>query len=473
MAMKILMGVICFFPIMCVMYGLLYFEGKRKGNILFGVTLWKEAFDKGENNELEKLQKEYKRNLMIVNLINITGFILCCIPTRDSIYMSGFMLLILVMIIIYFIPLARANTKLKRIKNKEIYENMEETHQHVIAVDIKAAAHKEPVFFIRTAAVGMIAGIVPFILECFMGKSSDMRGINLLIIGISSLVGIISYIFIFYVGRLKTEVLSSESSVNIQIARVKNYQWSRAIMVFIWVNAVFTFYIWVRIGNINASLPEIVIVSFIYTVILLTVFFWAHIKVMRVQEKYAAECFDGADEDSCWLWGFIYYNKNDKRFMVKQRVGIGTTINMAKPAGKIFMAIIGIILVVSTVGAGIWMILVDFTPIKLEITDKYIISSQLSEEYKISINTITDVELLDELPDLSKRVGTGMESLCKGSFVEKSGEMRKCQVCVRIKDGPYILLTTVTGVYYLNDEEPENTLKIYEELYCSMKAELK
>ena len=469
MAMKILMGIICFFPMMCVMYGLLYFEGKRKGNILFGVTLWKEAFDKGENSELEKLQKEYKRNLMLVNLIIITGFILCCIPTRDSIYMSGFMLLILVMIIIYFIPLAKANTKLKRIKNKEIYANREETHQHVIAVDIKAAAYKEPVFFIRTAAVGMIAGIVPFVLECFMGKSSDMRGINLLIIGISSLVGIISYILIFYVGRLRTEVLSSDSSVNIQMARVKNYQWSKAFTVFIWVNAVFTFYIWIRMKNINTSGLEIVIASFIYTVILLAVFFLAQIKVMKVQEKYTAECFDGADEDSCWLWGFIYYNKNDKRFMVKQRVGIGTTINMARPAGKIVMVIIGIILVVSTVGAGIWMILVDFTPIKLEITDKYIISSQLSEEYKISINTITDVELLEELPDLSKRVGTGMDSLYKGIFVEKDGEMKKCQVCVRIKDGPYIRFTTETGVYYLNDEESENTLKIYEELLLQQK----
>lgn len=93
MAMKILMGVICFLPIMCVMYGVLYFEGKRKGKILFGVTLWKEDFDEEGNNRLEGLKKKYNRNLMLANLIVIAGYILCCIPKRSSIYMSGFMLL--------------------------------------------------------------------------------------------------------------------------------------------------------------------------------------------------------------------------------------------------------------------------------------------------------------------------------------------------------------------------------------------
>ena len=82
--------------------------------------------------------------------------------------------------------------------------------------------------------------------------------------------------------------------------------------------------------------------------------------------------------------------------MVSKRTGIGTTINMAKPAGKITMAIIGIILIVSTVGASIWMLLIDYTPIKLELTDKYIISGQLSEEYKISLNAVTKVELLED-----------------------------------------------------------------------------
>lgn len=462
MAIKILMGLICFLPVMLIMYGVLYFEGKRKGNILFGVTLWKDNFSEAENVELEKLKKAYKRNLMFVNLIIIAGFILCCIPERSSIYMSCFMLLILIMIVIYFVPFVNANKKLTEIKSREIYLNGENTVHDVRAVDIKAAAGKEPVLFVKTATVGMIAGIVPFILECFIGKSSDMKGVNLMIIGIFSLVGIMFYMLMFYFSGMKTEVLSSDSSVNIQIARVKHYQWSRASAVFIWINTVYAFYIWIRMGDITTGWLEVLIVSFLYAVILMIVMLLAQIKVMRVQNKYAAESFEGADDDRYWLWGLIYYNKNDKRLMVNKRVGIGTTINMAKPAGKIAMVLVGIILIVSTVGACIWMLLIDYTPVSLEITDNYIISSQLSEEYTISLNTVTNAELLDKLPDMSKRVGTGMESIYKGSFVEREGEGKKCEVCVRIKDGPYIRLETESGIYYLNDEEPEKTLSIYE-----------
>lgn len=291
-----------------------------------------------------------------------------------------------------------------------------------------------------------------------------MKGINLLIIGVSSLTGVLAYVLILYFGRLRTEVVSRDSSVNMQIARVKNYQWSRAFTIFIWLNAAFTFYIWFRMGDIDTGWLEVVIVSFIYSVILLTVMLLAEIKVIKVQDKYTAQAFDGEDDDRYWLWGIVYYNKNDKRFMVSKRAGIGTTINMAKPAGKITMAIIGIILIVSTVGASIWMLLIDYTPIKLELTDKHIISGQLSEEYKISLNTVTKVELLEELPDLSKRVGTGMETIYKGSFAEKEGERKKCEVCVRINTGPYIRLEAGAEVYYLNDEEPEETIRIYEEL---------
>ena len=41
-----------------------------------------------------------------------------------------------------------------------------------------------------------------------------------------------------------------------------------------------------------------------------------------------------------------YYNPNDSRLFVPKRIsGMGTTINVAHPAGKVIMAILGILLV--------------------------------------------------------------------------------------------------------------------------------
>ena len=39
MAMKIIMAV-CYLPCLLMMFGFLYMEGKQKGNVLLGVTLW-------------------------------------------------------------------------------------------------------------------------------------------------------------------------------------------------------------------------------------------------------------------------------------------------------------------------------------------------------------------------------------------------------------------------------------------------
>lgn len=42
------------------------------------------------------------------------------------------------------------------------------------------------------------------------------------------------------------------------------------------------------------------------------------------------------DDPSKWTWGIIYNNPDDERVMVPKRYGVGTTINYARPAGKVF-----------------------------------------------------------------------------------------------------------------------------------------
>ena len=42
-------------------------------------------------------------------------------------------------------------------------------------------------------------------------------------------------------------------------------------------------------------------------------------------------------EPKNWKWGFIYYNQNDSRSFVPKRVGIGWTINFARPVAYILL----------------------------------------------------------------------------------------------------------------------------------------
>ncbi|WP_239984717.1 DUF5808 domain-containing protein [Sporolactobacillus pectinivorans] len=55
------------------------------------------------------------------------------------------------------------------------------------------------------------------------------------------------------------------------------------------------------------------------------------------------------DDDARWIWGMLYFNPSDPSIFVEKRVGIGYTINMARPSAWIVMiGIIVIIIVLST-----------------------------------------------------------------------------------------------------------------------------
>ena len=52
-------------------------------------------------------------------------------------------------------------------------------------------------------------------------------------------------------------------------------------------------------------------------------------------------------DDEKWIYGFIYYNKEDPQFLVEKRLGVGWNINMATTKGKVFT----ILILVITVGS--------------------------------------------------------------------------------------------------------------------------
>ena len=122
-----------------------------------------------------------------------------------------------------------------------------------------------------------------------------------------------------------------------------------------------------------------------------------------------------ADDDDCWLWGMIYYNPRDRKTVVEKRVGVGTTINMATPAGKvmgIFLAavLLGMLLIC------VWTIRLEFTPIRLTIQGNTLTAEQLREDYAIPLENIEEVTLVQELPDMTRTNGTAMGNLSKGEI---------------------------------------------------------
>lgn len=74
----------------------------------------------------------------------------------------------------------------------------------------------------------------------------------------------------------------------------------------------------------------------VYTAALLFAVLPGGVPDRRCQEELTAGCGQGAyvDEDDRWLWGIFYYNPRDTRVLINDRVGIGTSLNLARPAGE-------------------------------------------------------------------------------------------------------------------------------------------
>lgn len=59
------------------------------------------------------------------------------------------------------------------------------------------------------------------------------------------------------------------------------------------------------------------------------------------------------DDDDKWIFGLIYYNKEDPRVNVEKRFGIGYTVNAGTPAGMaIYIGTVIVLIVVLTLSLG-------------------------------------------------------------------------------------------------------------------------
>lgn len=489
MGIKIFMAV-CFVPIAFLMFGILYYEGMRKGNILFGVTLWPGA---KEDNRVLGVQRYYKRTMQILLWVCLGLLAASCLPGRSSISQSLQMLWLMLVIVIFFIPHFTANRRLREMKQEWRTQARETGVPSMDAeegagddcgadhssgelaaeagagaasqrhVDVTAASRPQPRPFWKGGFLGGLLGFVPVIGELFLAGDSFFGWWSELVL-LSMAAGGLALLWVMYnFWRMRTDVVSWHSEVNQQVARVRQYQWGRFWCLAVWENSLFLFVIWYGMHRPHQLFWVVVAGTLVLSVLLLVQMVLTEGNIRKAYEAYADEAYWNEDEDAHWLGGIIYYNKKDSRFLVNKRVGIGTTVNLAKTSGKVFAIGAGILTAALLLWAMIMLLATDFVPISLKIEEGAVVSRQFGEEYRIPFQEIESAELIGELPSMSKRVGTATETVYKGSFLDK--DYHSCQVCVRKGEASYVKLETRDGTtYYLNDEAEENTRAVYQEL---------
>lgn len=450
---------VAMYPCIFLIYYLYKVEAKGKKGTLFSVGL---TSDQLKDDEVTKIQQRYryemKRNLIIFALI---PFITLLIP-YVSVGFSIWMIWLFVALWYLILPLVHANKALKKLKTERGWYHAEEVdNSDTVVIDTKTVETARRVKFIQFFPTFLIT-IAASIAAVIYSDRENILALGITICTLGSLT-VLFYVFAVLMDRQRNEVVSRDSDVNIGYAGAKKQIWKNLWLLSAWLNTFYTGICAAEIIFLEDWATYFIWSSIIYTILLFIIVIRCFKKYHQIQVTYKNrmdEAISG-DEDRFWIWGIIYYNPKDKRNMVPVRVGMGNSMNMARTAGKLLMGFAGLTILAIPVMC-IWMIFAEFTPMKLNIKGDYLIAEQLGVDYKIKIDEIENLTVLDELPKWSKVSGTGMDNLEKGTFyVYGTG---RCQVFVNPENTTFFTFQYNGKTYYMGASEDSETQEIIMQL---------
>lgn len=448
---------IIFFASMYWVLPVLYFvmkgAGDAKNGYSFGVRMKPEWV---KDAEMEQIVTDYKRQLkqscVILAVIPFWAFL----TDHFSLQFTVWILWMLAVISVPCVPYIMANKKTKELKR---ISGWQQEKPKDVLFEMKGAGEVRRVkagTFLLPVAVSMLAAVYGIVLAARM----EILVYGGMIVAFA-LITPLFYFMARWMDRQKTEVVNGNSDVNLNYARAKKNAWKNFWLALSWLNtgyvvfAVLTFMAeWIAV---NALLWG----SIIYVIGTFAILLWVWRKMVHIEERYVERrdvCVE-EDSDDHWIWGSVYYNKNDKRVMVNKRAGVGTTMNMATPVGM-GANIFGMVLLLSIPFFCIWMILEEFTPIRLAVEDEVLVAEHLRADYEIPLEDIAGVELITEIPKWSKVSGTGMENLEKGTFyIRNEG---KCEAFLNPQNTVFLHFEADGTEYYMSGTDDGETMETYE-----------
>lgn len=439
---------ITMYPIIFLMYFLLRGAGEK--TYCFGATLKPELRnDEKVKQIIAEYRKQLKGSMIILGIIPIVTFFIPYFSIEMTIWMAW-------ILVVAFLPtvwFAVANRKIQNLKLERGW--IEEYDTRYTELKTVGEARKVKLLhFLPPMIIGTIPTIIGF--SHFKGYGYEVLA---WVIATFTLCTYLFYVSAVWTDKQKISVISCDSDINLNFARAKKQVWKNFWLICIWVNTIFTWFLLGIMWDRKFVVIGTVVGSIIYTIIVIGIAICLIKKLQDIDKKYDTKktIIDASDDDKNWIFGFIYYNKNDNHFMIQNRMGMGTTMNLAKPACMILEVVAFLLLLIIPISS-VWMIMLEFTPMQVYVSEQTVICEHLNIEYEIPIEEIDHVTVLEDLPDLTKINGTGMEELYSGVFeVYREGI---CEVFLNPSNHLFLKLEVDEKIYYLSGIDDVSTKQL-------------
>ncbi|WP_315115264.1 DUF5808 domain-containing protein [uncultured Clostridium sp.] len=440
---------------------LLVIQSFSQRAVFYGVRI-PLGFEKKE--ELIKEDKNYKRNLNICFLITTLLSILMMIKISEEyspiVLLGGTFLFILESSWCFYI----ANKRVKAIKKRENWGELL-TKEKVVVVDIKAKTRS----YEKLSNWYFAPPILLFLTVLFMAlrnwKEVDLVGL---------IIFPFTIIIMFYSFLSINKSKQNLNGGNVEDIRFQNVKFRRVMGIFIIIitYAISILFTATSLGSMNLISPikeSIIIISMsAFTIILSFAVMIYSYKVGQGGKNIPLEK-DGQDkekliinreDDDNYIWGMIYYNPEDPALFIEKRAGVGWTINVARPMGKVAMAITTL-LIVGSLG----MVIYTSTSMNVNLQVKeQVVSIKGMYSENIDREDIVELTFEESLPPITmKQNGGAIGNKKVGYFRTKAGE--KVKLFIEDDKDPVVKIVTKERTIYINYKEGSRT----EELFNGLK----
>ena len=416
-------------------------ESRFKKNIVIGVTLPNQA---REDEDVQKELKLFRRNIWIINGILVLLAVLGYLSVPKTLTLTSWIIWLLLSIALPYIPYVYTNSQLKKLKQQKGWIQQNE----VIRVDTSAIGTQKylsPLYFVAPVIISML----PLLFDRSMMFMYITMAILCVLFGFS-------YRYLY---RNKAEMVDENTELTKALTQIRRYAWGKMWIVTSYAIAFYSLAGWLSLKN-----PVVgIIMTAVLTVILCLYALRLEMNLRKQQEKLTANSGTGwyVDDDEYWLGGVLYNNPNDNRLIINSRVGMNTSVNIAKPAGKLILALIAMLLLILPF-TGVYGDYLSTQPIEIAVEDQNLKADLGIIHYNIDASTIKEIELLNTLPEGMQRIaGMGMDNLLQGSFSSKIGKMT---VLADPQNAPFILIRTDEKTWLLGTRESSETERLYEQL---------
>ena len=441
-----------------------YPSNVEKAKFIYGLRN-REEYYKDENKEtVLEIYDKYRRKFLKLSVIFVVMGALLFFLDNFTFKISLWTMWLTVAMVAIYMPYVFGNKELKTFKKTIQIKN-----EKKVIIDTKntlSYGMNKGIGFILPLIIGFVCMVIAVLFDM------DIIGDNLslsktytytIMIGTFYSISVLVYICSFIMDRMKNEVISEDSDVNLNYNRAKKRNYSNSLKCMLWINTVYIIVTLILIYFDLVNDLYILISTVVYMVFLFIGFGIYVLRDSKINSIYKKETNIEVDDDDYWIYGMFYFNPNDKRINVEKRNGFGTTVNFGTTVGKIVLFVLGLTIIGTIFAVGI-LGAYEVVPIDVKIEDGKVICHQLRDDYKIDIDDIKSVELLEKFKDLkaSRTNGVGMPNLLKGNFIVKGEGAVK--VFLNAENDHYIKITTDKKTYYVSEAEDKDTEKTFDEI---------